>query len=170
MMSKMFDSEFSIKKDLIFLTDGTQFQPDINTLPVNNVAHTSVNGRSKMHYCQLIHSNNKNNQEVTSEYVEEKRVCDSRCDCSDCSDEDKKICQNENNPERLLSTKIEGISSSPILEELSGYGFWKNVKIPSNGSISVRIPFMGGPHKQLELNSIVVRSRGRDARFFVLLM
>ena len=122
MMSKMFDSEFSIKKDLIFLTDGTQFQPDINTLPVNSVAHTSVNGRSKMHYCQLIHSNNKNDQGVTSEYVEEKRICDSRCDCSDCSDEDKKICQNENNPERLLSTKIEGISSSPILEELSGYG------------------------------------------------
>jgi hypothetical protein len=156
----MFDPEFSLKKDLVFLTDGTQFQPNINVLPSTNAVDTSLKVRSKMHYCQLIYSNQKKDEEGTSEYVEEERICDSRCDCSDCSDEDKKICQNDNSPERLLSTKIEGIISSPILEELSGYGFWKNVKIPSNGSISVRIPFMGGPHKQLELNSIVVRSRG----------
>ena len=158
-MSKMFDKEFSIKQDMVFLTDGSIFQPDINS-PQRNVMLNSIT--SQPHYCQLIHSAPEKPHSVESEYVDENRICDSRCDCSDCSDENELFCKSKNSDyKRLLDTKILGISSSPTLEALTGSGFWKIVKIPSNGSVSFRIPFMGGPHKQIELNSIAVRSRGK---------
>ena len=155
----MFDKEFSIKQDMVFLTDGANFQPSINS-PQRNVALESI--ASQPHYCQMIHSANEKSDGVESEYVAENQICDSRCDCSDCSDENESFCRNENNLKGLLDTKITGISSSPTLEELTGSGFWKIVKIPSNGSVAFRIPFMGGPHKQIELNSIAVRSRGKQ--------
>ena len=157
-MSKTFNRDFSIKQDMVFLTDGSNFQPNINSPSRNNGLNLKA---SQPHYCQLINSRNElENLSVESEFVEETRVCDSRCDCNDCSDENEVFCGKGNYYKRLLDKKIYGISATPTLEELSRSGFWKIVKIPSNGSISFRVPFMGGPHKQLELNSISVRSRG----------
>ena len=161
----MFESEFSINRDLVFLTDGTQFQPDPNLHPSTHPLAASLRGGSRMHYCNLINvkdnSKRKHDEGMSSSYVEENKLCDSRCDCCDCSDEDKKICKNENTNDRLLDTKIDGVRSSPTLEKLSGSGFWKIIQIPSNGSVSFKIPFMGGPHKQIQLDSIVVQSRGK---------
>ena len=158
-MSHMFDREFSIKQDMVFLTDGSNFQPDINA-PLRKIGMSSI--ASQPHYCQLIYSKREKSHSVESEFLEENKVCDSRCDCSDCSDENEVFCRQKGNHKRLLETKIKGISSSPTLEEVSGSGFWKIVKIPMNGSFSFRIPFMGGPHKQVELNSVAVRSRGKN--------
>ena len=165
-LATMFESEFSINRDLVFLTDGTQFQPDPNLHPSSHPLAVSLRGGSRMHYCNLINvkdnSKRYNDENISSNYVEENKLCDSRCDCNDCSDEDKKICKNENTNYRLLDTKIDGVRSSPTLEKLSGSGFWKIVQIPSNGSVSFKIPFMGGPHKQIQLDSIVVQSRGKN--------
>ena len=166
-LATMFESEFSINRDLVFLTDGTQFQPDPNLHPSSHPLAVSLRGGSKMHYCNLISvkdsSKRSHDENISSSYVEENKLCDSRCDCNDCSDEDKKICKNENTNDRLLDTKIDGVRSSPTLEKLSGSGFWKIVQIPSNGSVSFKIPFLGGPHKQIQLDSIVVQSRGKTS-------
>ena len=160
MLSKKFSSEFSMKRDLIFLTDGSQFQPDPNIV-MNDDSSDFKYRKSRMHYCQLINSKGTH----VPNYVVESRICDSRCDCHDCSDEDKKICRDQNSQKSILDTKILGIRYSPTLEDLGRSGFWKIIKIPSNGSMSFRIPFMGGPHKQLQLNSIIVGSRGRNSNY-----
>ena len=102
-MSKTFNRHFSIKQDMVFLTDGSNFQPNINSPSRSNGLNLKA---SQPHYCQLINSRNElENLSVESEFVEETRVCDSRCDCSDCSDENEVFCKKENSYKRLLDKK-----------------------------------------------------------------
>ena len=159
MLSSTSNSEFSMQRDLVFVTDGSHFQPSLNNLE-NGRRSTSF--RNSRMYCQLINPSDKHTQVGVSDFIAETRICDSRCDCYDCSDEDEKFCYMEGIQERLLSSKVVGLPSSPTLDELSDSGFWKILKIPSNGSTSLRIPFVGGPHRQLQLDAIVVGSRGKN--------
>jgi hypothetical protein len=63
-------------------------------------------------------------------------ICDHVCDCpgpGDCSDE-----LNCGGSERNMEA-----FASPVISEQSDNDFWKVVRIPTNGSLSLRIPFLG---------------------------
>ena len=163
MLSSTVSSDFSMKNDLFFVTDGTKFIPSINLLE----KHKNVD-RHQM-YCQLASavSDGEDGSEM-SKLVPERRICDTICDCYDCSDEDENVCSNtdEVSHEHILGSKIIGLRFSPTLEELTRSGFWKIIKINSNGSTSFKIPFGGGPHKRLELKAVSVGSRGKHRNDF----
>ena len=74
--------------------------------------------------------------------------CDGICQCATCEDESE--CQN----------RIFRLISSPTLNELKPTGFWKVVRIPGNGTASVRVPFTS--HGRVAISAMSVGTRGNN--------
>lgn len=72
------------------------------------------------------------------------QICDHICDCSnDCIDENQ-----------CLETFPSSSETSLVLEESAFNDFWKVVKLPSNGTLSLRVPFATQGKLYLEANSL----------------
>ena len=72
--------------------------------------------------------------------------CDGTCQCATCEDESE--CQN----------RFFRLISSPTLNELKPTGFWKVVRIPGNGTVSVRVPFTS--HGRVAISAMSIGTRG----------
>ena len=73
--------------------------------------------------------------------------CDGTCQCATCEDESE--CENP----------IYRLISSPTLNELRPTGFWKVVRIPGNGTASIRVPFAS--HGRVAISALSFGNRGK---------
>ena len=72
--------------------------------------------------------------------------CDGVCQCATCEDETE--CENP----------VFRLISSPTLNELRPTGFWKVVRIPGNGTATLRVPFAA--HGRVAISALSLGPRG----------
>ena len=82
--------------------------------------------------------------------------CDGICQCATCEDESE--CQNE----------IYRLISSPTLNELRPTGFWKVVRIPANGTATLKVPFAS--HGRVAISALSVGTRGNLNDFIIFII